>query len=294
MANFITQNRCQGLLTLVRIVLEASAAFCITAYVLNYGAHLCRVGEWLASLQLVPAALSLSLATLAVWLLITLIFGRIYCSTICPMGALIDLFGRMRSRQRHYSFRNDFLHLGPIMIIICAVLFFLDSDFGTRWLEPYGLYVNICGALTGRKFTLAICVCILLVLYIAAYSIIFGRATCHNFCPVGWVLSKLSHRTLLHIEINTDMCTHCGQCEDVCKGLCINHKEGIVDNHHCVRCFNCLPVCPNEAISYRISRHSLSDPLMQPISTMNIPPKDLKTKICDNTSTCSKTSSPTE
>ena len=71
---------------------------------IDYGVRLSRIGDWLIRLQIVPAALSLSLATLVFWLAVTLIFGRLYCSTLCPLGAMIDLSARMRGSKRAYRY----------------------------------------------------------------------------------------------------------------------------------------------------------------------------------------------
>lgn len=91
-----------------------------------------------------------------------------------------------------------------------------------------------------------------------------GRTFCNSLCPVGSALGCVSRYSLLHIDIDTDLCTNCGQCEDVCKAACINLADHLVDGSRCVNCFNCLTVCPNEgAIRYTSSRKALSTPLMQ-------------------------------
>ena len=54
---------------------------------------------WLAKVQFLPALLAMNLAVVAVLLVLTLIFGRIYCSVICPLGILQDFFARLRPRK---------------------------------------------------------------------------------------------------------------------------------------------------------------------------------------------------
>ena len=46
---------------------------------------------WMAKLQFLPSALALNLAVILGILLLTFVFGRIYCSVICPMGVFQDL-----------------------------------------------------------------------------------------------------------------------------------------------------------------------------------------------------------
>ncbi len=53
-----------------------------------------RLG-WVARLQIFPLAMAGAFTALAAWLLATLLFGRVYCSSVCPMGALQDIFSRI-------------------------------------------------------------------------------------------------------------------------------------------------------------------------------------------------------
>ena len=46
---------------------------------------------WMAKLQFLPSALALNLVVVGVILLANFLFGRVYCSTICPMGVFQDL-----------------------------------------------------------------------------------------------------------------------------------------------------------------------------------------------------------
>ena len=47
--------------------------------------------EW----QLIPAILGVEIAIIIILFLLTLLFGRIYCSVICPAGILQDIFNRI-------------------------------------------------------------------------------------------------------------------------------------------------------------------------------------------------------
>ena len=103
------------------------AAFFITSALIDYGVRPSRIGDWLIRLQIVPAALSLSLATLVFWLAVTLIFGRLYCSTLCPLGAMIDLSARMRGSKRAYRYSRPMewlrtLSLGIFLLIALSAM----------------------------------------------------------------------------------------------------------------------------------------------------------------------------
>lgn len=69
-----------------RIILSVVIFGLITFYFLDFAEILPNSFHRLAHIQFVPALMSLSFIILAVLILITLLLGRIYCSTICPMG----------------------------------------------------------------------------------------------------------------------------------------------------------------------------------------------------------------
>lgn len=291
--NELTQNRGQGLLMVIRITVEAAAAFFITAFLLNYGVHCSRLGSAFASLQFIPAVCALGLTVLAFWLAVTLMFGRIYCSTVCPMGALMDLAARTRPRRRVFRYHKALNLLRALSLVSAAVIFATGQLWPRRWVDPYGLFTTMTEAVAGGRVTATALGCAAIAGMIAYVSYRRGRLLCNTLCPVGALLGFVARRSAFHIDINTDLCTQCRRCVDVCKSECIDLNDHVADMSRCVVCFNCLPECPAEAISYTLGRHTLSTPLMQKIQTLkNDKPKT--SLACDNTSTSCKTSSTTE
>lgn len=280
----LTQNRGQGILMVLRITAEAAAAFFLTAGILNYGAMSSAIGRWLAQTQIAVAAGSLGLGVLMLWIAVTLVFGRIYCSTVCPLGALMDLGARARSRRKVYRLSRPRNALRIISFALCAGLFLLRAPFASGWLEPYGLYATMVSELTSPRVAWATFFAALALAAVLTLAYRRGRLICNTVCPVGAMLGLLSRRSAMHIDIDTDRCTQCRRCADVCKAECIDLESHTVDSSRCIVCFNCLPECPNEAISYTLSRHTLSDPMFQKLKPLNQ---------CDNTSTSCKTSSTT-
>lgn len=282
----IMNNRGQGLWTVLRITAEAAAAFFITAAILDAGVGMTRIGRYLESLQLMPAAFTLGLSTIAIWIGISLIFGRIYCSTVCPLGALMDLSARFRPAKRRYRFsrpaewiRTFFLGLFIPLAVLATV--------PRQWIEPFGIYSEIVSHIRHPHISLGALTALALFAAIAITAWRRGRLICETLCPVGTMLGVIARQSAIRIDINTDRCIQCRRCVDVCKAECIDIESHVADMSRCVVCFNCLPVCPNEAITYTARRHTLSLPMMQPLKPTT------QTQICDNTSTYSPTSSTT-
>lgn len=275
---------------ILRTTLEAAAAFFITAALLNYGVASSAIGRWLASIQLIPAALALTLPILALWLAVTLIFGRIYCSTVCPLGALIDLGSRMRPQARPYRWSRPLNALRLSSFTLGAILLALHIPAARNWIDPYGLYVTLVNSLTAGSVGLAAIIAATIVGALGYVAYRRGRLFCNSLCPLAAPLGLIARNAAFHIDINTDRCTQCRLCVDACKAQCINLDDHVADMSRCVVCFNCLPVCPNEAIAYTLSRHTLSHPLLQKIKPLHNSTQPLT---CNNTSTSSRTSSTT-
>lgn len=247
-------------LMMVRIAVQASSVFFITAALLRQGALATTIGRRLIAAQPEVALMGLTLSVVALWIALTLCLGRIYCSTLCPLGALMDLVGRARPNTRVFRYKKplDRLRIG-FFILFLLLSVATTIDFG-----PYNLYFNIVRTYITPTTILSTILATAVVILIVAVAYRRGRLLCNTLCPVGAALGYMARRAALHFDIDTDRCTQCRRCADVCKAECINLDDHVVDMTRCVVCFNCLPECPDEAISYTVSRHRLSTPLMQP------------------------------
>lgn len=213
---------------------------------------------------------------LVFWMAFTLIFGRVYCSTVCPLGTVMDLAARL-PRMGCRRFANAYFYNPPRnslrygWLAVVALSAVMGSLVLITVFDPSSAYSSIVanlldvihcrplviGTLSGCAISAAI------LLLIAVVSVADGRTICNSFCPIGTTLSITARYSLYAIDINTDLCIGCNRCVEVCKAHCINPSDHTVDSSRCVVCFNCLNVCPNKAISYSSSRHRLSKPLMQ-------------------------------
>lgn len=259
--NLLKQNRGQGVLMMARTLVEAASAFFVTAALLNYGATSTQVGRELIAAQPEVAVGALSLSVLAIWLGVTILFGRIYCSTLCPLGALMDLGARARLDSRPYRWHKPLNALRISLLVVMLPIVVLWAA-PRQWLLPFGLYDTLVSHIINPRIGWSTLTCVVVTVSLLVVGFKRGRLVCNTLCPVGTLLGLMARRSAFHIDINTDRCIQCRKCVDACKAECINIEEHTADMSRCVLCFNCLPECPNEAISYTLSRHQLSDPLL--------------------------------
>ena len=90
----------------IRIGISALFFVLITFFFLDFAEILPNSFHRLAHLQFVPALLSLSVGILLFLIVLTLLFGRIYCSTICPMGILQDIIARLSKSTSKKKYRK--------------------------------------------------------------------------------------------------------------------------------------------------------------------------------------------
>ena len=71
---------------------------------------------WMAKIQFLPAVLALNLGVIIALILLTVLFGRVYCSVICPLGVMQDIFawfGKKQKKNRYtYSPAKNWLRYG--------------------------------------------------------------------------------------------------------------------------------------------------------------------------------------
>lgn len=233
--------------------------------------------SWAAKMQFLPALLALNFAVVAAILVVTALFGRIYCSTVCPFGVLQDVAIRIRRLFTKRSFRDvppTWLLIGCFgnlvigAVVSASVLAFCDpySHYGriaTNILRPAFQWIVNRGAEwsdvhekywlmavdIARPAVMTLALSVATLVAIIASALWRGRWFCNNLCPVGLCLRVASCRPLLKIRIDAAKCVSCGICERGCKAGAIDAKAKTVNNSRCVRCFDCLGVCRKEAIS---------------------------------------------
>lgn len=235
---------------------------------------------WMAKIQFLPAVLALNVGVVVALIALTLAFGRIYCSVICPLGVLQDIvawIGKKQKKNRYrYSKAVNWLRYGVLGLFVVALVAGIGSLVAL--LAPYSAYGRIANNLlqplwqwgnNGLAYlaeradsysfysvdiwmkslsTFLIAVLTFIVIAILAWR--NGRTYCNTICPVGTVLGFLAKYSWLKPVIDTSKCVNCGLCARNCKAACINMKKHQIDYSRCVTCMDCIGKCHKGAISY--------------------------------------------
>ncbi len=106
---------------------------------------------WMAKLQFLPSCLALNFAVIGGILLLTFLFGRIYCSVICPMGVFQDLviwirrqFGKLTSgKAKHFKFNKEHKWVRYPVLILTIAAIAAGLQVVVAIIGPYSAYGRI-------------------------------------------------------------------------------------------------------------------------------------------------------
>ncbi|MDO4758305.1 MAG: 4Fe-4S binding protein [Rikenellaceae bacterium] len=259
----------------LRVAVAAVVLVAATLLFLDFSGTVHPLLGWLAKVQLLPAIMAANVVVVVAVVALTLIFGRLYCSVICPLGILQDLLARigLKQKKNRYSYSSEkrIVRLAVLLAATClwSFAYFLDpysifgriatTLFAPVWQGLNNLLAWGAGAIDSYAFYAvpihwagwclsAISVALFVVIAVLAYR--NGRTWCNTICPVGTLLGYLARFSWLRPVIDTSKCNNCGLCARNCKASCIDAKNHAIDLTRCVVCFDCIDKCNRGAISY--------------------------------------------
>lgn len=269
-----------GNLKRIRVICALIVFILITASFLNFSGGN-SISTTLLRLQFVPAFVSLfsgGFIAFALLLVLTLLFGRVYCSFLCPLGIMQDIISRISNAVRKKAnggklpktgrgYRKPHTILRYTILVLTFGLFFAGiatplaltdpySNYGTISIQLFGtveLWINnlLAGLFPATFYfqpytRLALYAFIwssFFFIVVFIFSMLRGRLYCNTICPVGSLLGLISGFSLFKPAIKKDMCVKCNACAINCKSNCINIETKEIDVTRCVSCYNCMISC---------------------------------------------------
>jgi len=277
----------------IRIGLSVILLILITLYFLDFAELLPFQLKVLEEIQLLPALLALNIGVLVSLTVLTFVFGRVYCSSICPLGVYQDVVSRIRKwtssgKKKKLVGKKRYKYLDPMnwlrygFLALTVLGFVAGLHVLVGLLDPYSAFGRMTvhlfkpvyqagnnllfsiftsfGDHTFYKiaiYMLSISSLVIALITLAVVTILSwrnGRVYCNTVCPVGTTLGFISRFSLFQIRFDSSACTLCGSCARSCKSSCIDFKQMKVDSSRCVACFNCIDACKETGMHYRLPR----------------------------------------
>lgn len=237
-------------------------------------------------MQAVPAILAGASVIIVFLGVLTILFGRLYCSVICPLGIFQDIVIRLnrariaknkdlRKARRFYQYekpinlmRYSILALSIVTAAIgsTAVLIFLDpysiyTRLSTYIFHPIGIAINNLMAKVFNSFDsyafvtehyivpalFVLIITILITGIIVILAVKKDRFWCNAICPVGTLLGLFSRFSIFRVAVDQQQCVACGKCSRACKSHAIDQDNDFkIDYSRCVSCYNCIDSCDKQ------------------------------------------------
>ena len=214
---------------------------------------------------------------------LTLLFGRVFCNWMCPLGTLNQFVGWLfikitrkesidknrYSKNQVYKYLILFIFLilsfyGSIQVGLLDPIVLLSRALGTVFAPASDYFVSGMGNSTGldqsminllkfapgttnRIFVGSFWIGVLFLSILAA-NLFYPRFFCRFLCPLGALLGIFSRFSIFQIKRNIKKCTDCDLCLSRCEGA--SEPEGSVRVSECVSCMNCIDDCPEDALEF--------------------------------------------
>ncbi len=233
------------------------------------GGCICPVGATANVLLGVAHPELVGLATLVLFLVplvMALASGRIFCGTVCPLGAVQQLLSRREVRPLPSWLHRTLLVLPVLLLVATVGVVWFGFGFLPCQLDPYKpLYFQghawtqkvialVTGGYAEPKWILAgsgLAWSILVASLIAGWFI--PRVFCRYVCPYGVLLGALAAVGFWRREINAETCVQCERCVKHCPVQAIEPSDTAktlrLSSYQCVQCGQCTEICKRQSIS---------------------------------------------
>lgn len=185
------------------------------------------------------ASLQMAAFGLILLLLLSLVFGRIFCGHICPAGAIQELASLVPLPKIGQNWNEISRGIRAVVFVIVLAAAF---GWSVGIIDYFGLQEFFSLDVTSVLFYVFLGVLLL--------SMVVYRPFCRFICPYGLLLSLTAAVSAFKFR-RTDKCIECGLCERVCP---TNEAKMGDWKSECYMCGRCVEVCPVEgALVYRRS-----------------------------------------
>ncbi len=224
----------------------------------------CPVGAVQA--MLIGANKSFPAYALGFLLFFGVLFGRGICGFLCPFGFVQDMLRKLRPKswKKHLALPKIFRKLPYVVLLVFVILcpIFVTNQFGIsapafcKWICPSGtLFAGIpllstneglrnivSGLFYWKLFLLAV---------LLLWSVVEYRPFCKYLCPLGAFYGMFQAVSLFHMSYQEKKCIHCKNCHSACEmGVRVTETPNAST---CIRCGDCVKVCPTNALSLSIT-----------------------------------------
>jgi polyferredoxin/tetratricopeptide (TPR) repeat protein len=216
----------------------------------------------------------------ALAILSTVVFGRFFCGWGCHVVALQDLCSWMLKKVniRPKPFRSRLLVFAPLVfalymfawpVVHRIIVFPLAQKHGSIQVQalvgaspPFAWGTELIVEDFWATFPpLWVAIPFLFICGFAVVYFLGAKGFCTYGCPYGGFFAPMDKIAPGRIIVDHDKCEGCGHCTAVCTSNVRVHEEirdfGMVVDQGCMKCMDCVSVCPNDALRFGFAKPSI-------------------------------------
>lgn len=187
--------------------------------------------------------------------LCSVFFGRIFCSWVCPAGALGEIAVSIQPKPVKKRVAEKIKYIIFVPWILGIVVLFLTAG-GIAGINPFYMTESIISV--AEPFNYIIYYSVVALFFLLALTV-GKRGGCHTVCwmaPImngGKLLGKSLHLPQLHVKAKKELCISCGACSKVCP-MSIHVSEqaklGSIKDIDCIVCGECIHACLKDVLHF--------------------------------------------
>lgn len=193
---------------------------------------------------------------LVLWLGVSIVLGRGWCSWGCFFGGLDEGFSKIGRKPVIKSIGKKWTYL-PFAVLLVVVLTSaaVMSPTYCMWLCPFKAVTEFVEVTSAKVLAQTVIFISLFLGLVVVMPILTKRRTqCGLFCPMGAMQSLTNKFNVFDLRIDKEKCTQCNLCVKSCPVFALD-KESVRKGGTritCSKCGKCIEVCPQGAISFHI------------------------------------------
>jgi polyferredoxin len=197
--------------------------------------YLIRSGVYLEHIS------SFNIGIMTALIILTLLFGRMFCSYICPLGSLQEWFGNLGKKFRLNKKIPESLEfiLSKLKYVVLVVILagtYSVAELIFRKYDPFYALLHRVNPVLNASF-------IILGLTLIG-SIFINRLWCRYLCPIGAFVRVLSFFSLVKLVRDKEACINCKLCNTACPENIRPAEQVVLTKDGCTHCLDCVGVCP--------------------------------------------------
>jgi len=196
---------------------------------------------------------------LFIFVVMTIIFGRVFCGFFCPLGAIqewLRKLGKFLGIKREYELPvkidKAMRYFKYVVLFGLIVLSYTYGELIFRYYDPFVALSHLWEEFDEIYWAYGILGTIVIL------SLFTKNWWCRYFCPLGGFFGIMRKFSFFRLEKNPDSCTKCGACSRSCPvGLSFKDMKA-VNGAECISCLKCVDACDFSALKAKIAGKDVS------------------------------------